>query len=346
MPRFDKVQAMLRLAHEMQGTAVGISLAEIMEKFSVSRRTAERMRDAICELFPQAEEFDLEDGFKRWRIPSRRGLPAIPVTADELAALHGAAERLRQEGRSDQANVIDGAVAKLRSLLAPDVLTRVEIDYDMLVEFEGLALRPGPRLCISSAVMRDLRQAIMDNEQVILHYRARGTRAFSRLDVHPYGFLYGNRHYLVAFNPYVEGFRLFSLGDIEKVERLGKPFERKEFNLEEYALQSFGVFQEAAVNVIWRASPEAAADAREYQFHPTQSFEDQPDGSLLVKFTAGGMREMCWHLFTWGGAIQVVEPPELITVVRRQMRKFKNALPPRPTVKAALPIPEGDGNSV
>ena len=28
--------------------------------------------------------------------------------------------------------------------------------------------------------------------------------------------------------------------------------------------------------------------------------QNDHDGSLIVRFTAGGTREMCWHLFTWG----------------------------------------------
>jgi len=344
MPRLEKTQDVLRLAHEMQGTAVGVSLPDIMERFEVSRRTAERMRDAVCGVFPQVEEFALGDGLKRWRIPSRTGMAVVPVTADELATLHLAAESLRQNQRIEQAKVVDGVVAKLRAVLAPDVLRRIEIDYDSLVEFEGLALRPGPRLRIASEVMRDLRQAIVDNEQVRLHYRSRGNRAFSRLEVHPYGFLYGGRHYLVAFNPYVEveDFRLFSLGDIERVERTGVNFERADFDLEAYARQSFGVFQEEPVDVVWRVSPEFAADAKDYLFHPTQSFEPQPDGSLVVRFTAGGILEMCWHLFTWGGAIQVVEPPELVTAMRRQLRQVRDALPPRRKANGANLSQEAD----
>jgi predicted DNA-binding transcriptional regulator YafY len=32
---------------------------------------------------------------------------------------------------------------------------------------------------------------------------------------------------------------------------------------------------------------------------------------LTVRFHAGGMQEMCWHLFTWGTAVVVIEPEEL-----------------------------------
>ena len=46
-------------------------------------------------------------------------------------------------------------------------------------------------------------------------------------------------------------------------------------------------------------------------FHPTQSFEREPGGSLIVRFRSGGFQEMCWHLFTWGTAVSVIEPQEL-----------------------------------
>lgn len=33
-----------------------------------------------------------------------------------------------------------------------------------------------------------------------------------------------------------------------------------------------------------------------------------PDDSLLVRFRAGGALEMSWHLYTWGDAVEVIEP--------------------------------------
>ena len=327
--RYEKSQALLRLANELRGTAEGLSLRDIQEKFSVGRRTAERMRDAVCEVFPDVEEFLLGDGFKRWRIRSRRGGAAAPITVDELTTLRSAAARLRQEGLKDQADVVEGVEAKLRSMLLPDVLLRLGADTEALLESQGLAMRPGPRPRIAGSVMRDLREAIKGAWPVSLHYRARETGAHSRLVVHPYGFLYGNRHYLVGFHasPDIEAIRLFSLANIEKVERAEGQFIRDpNFSLDDYAANSFGVFQEQPFNVVWRVSPEAADDAREHLFHPSQTFEDQPDGSLLVRFKAGGLLEMCWHLFTWGGGIQVVEPEELIDAMREQLENLKATL--------------------
>jgi predicted DNA-binding transcriptional regulator YafY len=37
----------------------------------------------------------------------------------------------------------------------------------------------------------------------------------------------------------------------------------------------------------------------------------EADDSLIARFRAGGMQEMCWHLFTWGTAVTVVQPGSL-----------------------------------
>ena len=53
---YEKTYDLLDLAIWMQSTREGVSLNEIAERFHVSRRTAERMRDMIMRRFPQTEE--------------------------------------------------------------------------------------------------------------------------------------------------------------------------------------------------------------------------------------------------------------------------------------------------
>jgi predicted DNA-binding transcriptional regulator YafY len=146
--------------------------------------------------------------------------------------------------------------------------------------------------------------------------------------VHPYGFLYGNRHYLVAWSESeaARSFRSFALSNIERVETLDRTFTRKRhFSLREYAERSFGVFQEKPVDVVWNFSPKAAPDAREFVFHPTQKLEDQPDGSLVVRFRAGGLLEMAWHLFTWGNEVRVLKPKKLHVLLTKTIRARRHS---------------------
>ena len=83
-------------------------------------------------------------------------------------------------------------------------------------------------------------------------------------------------------------------------------FERDPgFDLERYAKHSFGTFQEEPVEVVLRFDAAAARDASTFVFHSDRSVDSNDDGSLTVRFEAGGIDEMCWHLFTWGESVTI-----------------------------------------
>ena len=59
-----------------------------------------------------------------------------------------------------------------------------------------------------------------------------------------------------------------------------------------------------------------------FLFHPDQTVSENDDGSLTVRFKAGGINEMCWHLFTWGDSVTVERPKAL----RRRLAQMCSAL--------------------
>jgi len=312
--RYEKAEILLSVALRLHQTRIGLTLDEIASEFGVSRRTAERWRDAIERTFPQFEQANPGERPKRWRLPSGTLSRVIAFRPEEITGLQSAADLLRRENLDEQAATIDDVTAKLKSLIPERDSARIEPDLEALLEAEGLAMRPGHRPNIHPEVLENLREAIKACLKTRLHYRSRETGELSRQLVCPYGFLYGNRHYLVAYslNPQVRRYRLFSLSNIERVEVTEWPYERREdFSLKDYAENSFGVFQEEPFDVVWRFMPEVAADAREFRFHPTQIIDEEADGSVIVRFRAGGELEMCWHLMTWGDAVEVIIPASL-----------------------------------
>ena len=324
MARYAKAELLIELILELQGSLVGLSMDQISKRFGVSRRTAERMRDAVRALFPDLEERVLEDRIKRWRLPRQRGQSLVRWRAEELAALDVAAEFAEEAGRLEHAALIQGVARKIRALIDPATGHRLEPDVEALTEAEGLAQRPGPGARVAPGVIEALREAILACRTVKLDYhRSRTGQRVERV-VHPYGFLYGNRHYLVAFPRCGEHFRIIQLAGIDRVELLPEHFERREdFDLRAFAARSFGTFQEEPFDVVWRFAPAAVATARTYVFHPNQELEDRDDGSLVVRFRSGGLQEMAFHAFTWGGLLEVLEPKELrelLTDVAEEVR--------------------------
>ncbi|MCL6250033.1 WYL domain-containing protein [Altererythrobacter sp. KTW20L] len=74
--------------------------------------------------------------------------------------------------------------------------------------------------------------------------------------------------------------------------------------------------------------PGATGRAKQWRFHPGQQFEENADGSLLVRFRAGGLREIAEHLFTWGGDVVIVGPEELRSVMADRIAAATTILRP------------------
>ena len=95
--RFEKLETLLRVALDMRASAEGLSLDDIQRDYGVSRRTAERMRDAIERVFPQMEQANPGELPKRWRLRASALSGLIGVSAEELAALNTALGLMRRD---------------------------------------------------------------------------------------------------------------------------------------------------------------------------------------------------------------------------------------------------------
>ena len=158
-------------------------------------------------------------------------------------------------------------------------------------------------------------------------YRSETAETLAYREVVPYGMLYGHRVYLVAAFPWAEepvNYRLDRMNDVRVSEAVGT--RPRDFNLNAYAARSFGVFQEEPHDVVLRFNPAVADEVAAFQFHPTQTLTREADGSTIVAFRAGGLREMAWHLFMWEEEVRIVTPHELCEVMEHLVRASQDAL--------------------
>lgn len=310
--RYNKAERLIQLALEMQAAHGGLTIADIMERMQVSRRTAIRMRDAVLRAFPDADQVSTDERAKRWRLVGNAAGMFARVNADELASLETAAQVMDRDNLVPHAETLRLLSAKLRAQLPDNARRSVEPDLEALMEAEGLALRPGPRAPVADKLLLVLREAIKGCRRIRFHYSSRMSGQQGERTGCPLGLLYGHRHYLVADLEDGVGPRYFSLPSIGDVELLPGQFVRDpDFQLTALLEQSFGIFRETPTENIWRFSVEAAPLAAEFQFHASQTSRLLDDGRLEVRFMAGGMLEMAWHLLTWGRHVEVVAPQAL-----------------------------------
>jgi hypothetical protein len=96
--RYEKAEIVLRVALDMQGLAYGLTLHDIQHNYAeepLSRRTAERLRDAVERLFPHMELANPGEVPKRWRLPGGNVNGFASITAEEVADLKTAVSLLR-----------------------------------------------------------------------------------------------------------------------------------------------------------------------------------------------------------------------------------------------------------
>lgn len=286
----------------------GMTYDEIMERFGWTRKTTERMLNVVETLMGDAFKRDtMDDGSRRkcYRIsnPDPSKLPPDFISPDEIIALHNAARMVKNN--ADISRSLETLSGKLENI---NKSNRVNIDD--LVLSSGTVAIPYPKISTNKDILIPLQNAILGFKMVEIVY------GNHRQKVCPLGFLYGRaNNFLVAAPPeFIKTPVKYVLGDIKSVRVLDKSFDADGFDIKKYAAKSFGVYIENndGFDVEWCVSKSAAADAKQYNFHPTQKITENSGGTLTIKFHACGLREMAWHLFTWGGEIVPVAPSELV----------------------------------
>ena len=319
--RLEKVADLMRLAHRLAGTSEGLTLDDISRDFSVSRRTAERMRDTLRDLFSGFKS--VPDGAHQ-RFLIRGGLsPFLTApSAVELAELDGQVRALEQVGHIERAQTLHRLADKVKAALRDKSKARTATDLEALRRAEAVARQVGPRAVCDPGTLDLLREALLTLKKVRFGYPLAGQASPMLRIVVPYGLLFGRNAYLVGHQgshgePVL--WRLDRITDLEMVDEAASA--PADFDLDAYAARSFGTFQEKPAHVVLRFFPDVAAEARRTMFHPSQQMQDLDDGRVEVRFTAGGLLEMVHHLFTWGEGVEIVAPEALRSLMVHELER-------------------------
>lgn len=314
--RSEKPADLLKLARALAASAEGMTLDEMASFSGVGRRTIERRRDAIEEVFGPLDR--VEDGRQvRFRMNGRgMGSFAMAPTSEELAELENAVRACgaaRDEGRAEILRSLDH---KIRASLRSAERMRLDTDVDARLRAESFARQVGPRPYADPKTLRILREALLAGRMVKFRYGKDPDDWPRPRKLIPYGLIFGQRFYLVASvrsRPEPVLFRLDRIRSLDVADDPGAP--PVGFDLDAYASRSFGVFQEEPQDIELLFDASAAPDARGYLFHPTQTLVDAPDGSVIVRFRAAGLLQIARHLMTWGAAVTIIIPEALKRVI-------------------------------
>jgi predicted DNA-binding transcriptional regulator YafY len=329
--RYDKTRQILELARALAGSAEGLTLDEMCVISGLERRTVERMRDTIRDVFPQLEEIS-DHPKKRFRIP--HGLDGFfqDPTTRELSDLGIAITKLRETGATARAESLASLGKKIRAAMRRGRRRTTETDVEALLRAERIAVQAGPRPAEDPAVLEILRKALLEMKMLRFVYNGGSKRRITR-DLVPYGIIFGRMNYLIGAEAGAAKPKSWRLDRIEELHCLDVTAAPPDtFDLAKFANTPFGFFEGEPENVVLRVLPTGMDEFRNYRFHSSQTVESLPDGSAIVRFRASGMLELAWNLFSWGDRIEIIEP---ITLREMLIRELNQALAHHVTPDAA-----------
>ena len=323
MSRLNKAEDIIELAMMFQNSYRGLCIDDIKDHFECSRRSAERMKTVLFEMFPdKIEEVQSNDKKKYWRFIKGTMNTLISFNADDFANLEYLKGLTNDENRQKQLNEL---IAKIKALTPQNNARALETDIEAILESEGFAVRQYSRVKTDSKTMELLRNAMLSFKKIQFNYDIDGTT--KSINLNPYGIIIADKYYLVGYNEYVQDLRLYRTDKISDLAILDEYFEKDDkFSLSDYCNNSFGIYQETPIDITLEFDKGVKADVLNYHFHPTQKVKELNNGNIQVKFKSGGTYAICQELFKWGTSVKIKKPSSFKAYYKKYLSDVLNNL--------------------
>jgi predicted DNA-binding transcriptional regulator YafY len=309
LERLLKIDALIRRPERQTAS----TLAEVLE---VSERTIRDDLAFMRDRFHAPVKFHRTKGY-HYIDPDWR-LPTIPLTKGELFALTLGARMLEVCAGSSYAVELRSAVARLAERLPEEEW----LDLQQIAD-DRLVFRSGAETNFDLDIWQQLEEACRDSKQVWIHYYTASRNDASERVIDPYLL-----HIYRGTNPYVIGWchkrnevRWFRVDRIRELKQLDNHFERKpDFNAKDH-LEMIFQYEVGGIPVTIRIwfDAKTAPYIRERRWHPTQELQEHEDGAVTLQIMVRGMNDVKRWVLGYGKGAKVLEPPELVAMVRSEI---------------------------
>jgi predicted DNA-binding transcriptional regulator YafY len=284
------------------------SVKTFMERFEVSERTILNDIQFLKDRLNAPIQYSrTERGYfytdSSWR------LSTFPVTEGDLLAFFLSVELAHRYLGTPFEKPLRDSMQRLSNIL-PD---KVQISISELSSH--YSVRAGATAETNPETLITLQKAIQDQHPVnMVYFTAQRGQETERI-VHPYHLF--NMHgewYLIAFDRFRQGVRQFALPRIRSLHLLTEEtFEiDSTFSPEYYFRKSFqSEHGENIVEVILLFDAYQSRYIRERAYHSSQQLEEQPDGSVIMRFNTGAIGEVQRWIMSYGSHVRVLSPKSL-----------------------------------
>ncbi|MEZ4221170.1 MAG: WYL domain-containing transcriptional regulator [Polyangiaceae bacterium] len=334
--RFTQHRRLDRLRELLARHPRGLSLYELADALDVSPRTMRRYLKEV------EREFDLEarpergGGVLLWRIRSSEIPRKVELRRTQAYAMLAARRLFEPMRGSALFEEIDLAINKLLAFAQRPGRGPNAGLADARLEDRFLYLPFAPKIYADKTdELDDLFQAVSDLRPLSLLYKSGAKSKEERIVIHPYAMvLHRDAIYCVGFHTERGEIRTFVLDRMRDTqcsytERFDLP---DDFDVGEYFQGELGVWKSSKrQKVVVEFDAQGAEYVRMRKVHATQKLQAIAGGGVRLTMTVGNLNPVTSWVLEWGARAKVVEPPELIERVRRELEQalggYKQRMP-------------------
>ena len=238
-------------------------------------------------------------------------LPPLVFSPEEAAAISLGASLVEEMWGKLYRAAAHSALAKLENLLPETQREEVSWARRSLV---SSGLYP-PGLDAQAAILEQLRSAMHASRQVEIVYSSATAVTSSRRRLDPYALVFRwGWWYVVGFCHNRRELRTFRIDRIQELTALQEAFEPP-LDFDARAFISREPVGQPQVYARLKFSKQAASIARLNRPN-WESFEEQPDGSVVVTSSAPDLNWAASTSLAYGPLVEVLDPPELRILLR------------------------------
>ncbi|MFD2614418.1 helix-turn-helix transcriptional regulator [Paenibacillus gansuensis] len=282
-----------------------VSATELAKRFEVSLRTIYRDMDAINLAGIPIVSFAGSDG--GYEIMQGYRLEKQVLSLDDFSSICSALRGVRSATDHSE---IDRLIERVGALMPGR-------DTSMDQNYVDLDFQPAPN---DKVHMGPLHQAIKDFQLISFTYLDnKGAETERKLE--PMGlFLKGYVWYLYGYCLTRMDFRVFRLSRIGELNILPEQFVRREYTLQDVEQQFMDRADFKKVHAVLLFQPEMKTRVRD-EFGFDQVLVNS-DGMLSLTSYFSSMERAIQKVLSYGSMVKVMEPPDLIMNIKRQIQKM------------------------
>jgi predicted DNA-binding transcriptional regulator YafY len=277
---------------------------DLARELGVSVRTLHRYMAMLDEMgIPVYSERGPQGGFSLVR---GYKMPPLVLTPDEAVAVAlgtGMVEELWGELYRETAR---SALAKLENILPDEQNQEVAWARRTLIAID----LHRSNLAALTPYLEALRRSIREHHSVCVQYRSSNSPHPTQRELDPYALIHRwGWWYVIAFCHLRQAVRSFRVDRIESLETSDQLFlSPEDFDIQAYLAQDWGAPPQVQARMRFSAD---TAHLALYNRAYWESVTEEPDGSVIVTFSAPELYWAASTVLAYGPIVEALEPPEL-----------------------------------